>query len=241
MTEVVVNALDALADRAAAELARAHAAAVEANRSCVVVLSGGSVGDRFFSRLAAQRLDWSRCEFFWADERAVPPDAPDSNYLLARQRWFEPAHVPPDRVHRMQAERPDADRAADEYANALARAAGLPPVPDFVLLGVGPDGHIASLFPGHPQLDDTERIALIERQSPKPPSTRMTLSLPVLAGARTTIVAAFGAEKAGVIDEALEDPRSALPVARLLRAARRAIVLVDTDLAAARAQFTRPS
>ncbi|MGH7729826.1 MAG: 6-phosphogluconolactonase [Candidatus Eiseniibacteriota bacterium] len=191
-----------------------------------IALPGGSVASQCFPRLAALALDWSRIEFFWVDERAVPPTSPESNYAAARNLWLEPARVPGERVHRMPGEADDLERAAREYAGELQGIAGTPPRLDCVLLGVGPDGHVASLFPGHPALLDGRPVLAIE-DAPKPPPRRLSLSLPVLAGAARVAIVAFGEEKAEVIREALEDARSMLPVARVVRSARRCALLLD--------------
>jgi 6-phosphogluconolactonase len=100
-----------------------------------------------------------------------------------------------------------------------------------VLLGVGPDGHVCSLFPGHPLLDEQHRFVAAILDSPKPPPRRLTLTLPALAAARLLVVAAFGEATAAVMREALEDPKSGLPVALALRGAKQALVLLDAAAA----------
>ncbi|HTJ61431.1 MAG TPA: 6-phosphogluconolactonase, partial [Candidatus Saccharimonadales bacterium] len=130
-------------------------------------------------------------------------------------------------------EDPDPERAARDYAETLRFVLGSPPVLDLALLGVGEDGHIASLFPGRPALHAIEPHVLVEEASPKPPPLRLTLSLDVLAGAREVIVAAFGTPKAAAMAEALQDPESELPLALLLRRAPRATVMLDEEAASA--------
>jgi 6-phosphogluconolactonase len=192
-----------------------------------LALPGGSVATTFFPRLARTTVDWSRTDFFWGDERAVPPDDAQSNYSLARRLWLEPAAVPSERIHRMKADAPDLDRAAGEYADELTRATGTPPRLDLVLLGVGPDGHVCSLFPGHPLLKEDRLFVAAVMDSPKPPPRRLTLTLPTLAAAEWVVVAALGEAKAAVIREALEEPDSPLPVALAARRARRCLFLLD--------------
>jgi 6-phosphogluconolactonase len=176
-------------------------------------------------------LDWSRVDFFWGDERAVGPDHPDSNYGLARRLLLERITVDPGRVHRIPAESGELSQAADEYAATLLRALGDPPRLDLALLGVGPDGHVCSLFPAHPLLDDETRWVAPVFDSPKPPPSRITLTLRTLAAADVVGVAAFGEAKAEVVRAALEDEASPLPLARVTRAAKSAVFLVDFDWA----------
>ncbi|HUG53628.1 MAG TPA: 6-phosphogluconolactonase [Vicinamibacteria bacterium] len=196
-----------------------------------IALAGGSVATTFFPRLATLPLDWSATHFFWGDERAVPPEHPDSNYGLARSLWLEPAGVPATSVHRMEAEAADPVRAAAEYEAVLERLAGRPPRLDVALLGVGPDGHVCSLFPGHPLLEERDRRVALVEDSPKPPPRRLTLTLPAVVQSRLVIVAVLGRGKAEVVRAALEDPDSALPVALVARQAAEALFLLDPEAA----------
>jgi 6-phosphogluconolactonase len=196
-----------------------------------VALPGGSVATAFLPRLGRARVDWPRADLFWGDERAVPPDHPDSNFGLAWSLWLEKAALPKDRIHRMSAEDADLDAAARAYESILVERAGSPPALDLVLLGVGPDGHVCSLFPGDRLLDEKTRLVAAIRDSPKPPPSRLTLTLPVLAAARLLVVAAFGETKAAVMRDALENPSSPLPVALALRGAKKALVLLDPPAA----------
>jgi 6-phosphogluconolactonase len=192
-----------------------------------IALPGGSVATSCFPALAAASVDWSRTDFFWGDERAVPPDHPESNYGLARRLWLEPAGVPGSRVHRMNAEAPDIDAAAAAYARDMAGVLGSPARLDLALLGVGPDGHVCSLFPGHPLLEEGALQVAAVHDSPKPPPRRVTLTLAALATSRLVVVVATGAAKAAVVREAATDPASRLPLALALRGAPRALLLLD--------------
>src|SRR5262249_28776885 len=138
----------------------------------------------------------------------------------------------PARIHRMHGEDPDLDAAAAAYARDLTHTLGGRPL-DLVLLGMGPDGHVCSLFPGHPALDEPARTVLPIEASPKPPPSRLTLTLVALAGAPLVCVAAFGAEKASAMREALESPASRLPVALAARGGRRMLFLLDPAAAGA--------
>ncbi|MGH9145841.1 MAG: 6-phosphogluconolactonase, partial [Vicinamibacterales bacterium] len=113
----------------------------------------------------------------------------------------------------------------------LRTIAGSPPRVDMILLGVGPDGHVCSLFPGHPALDESSRLVVAVTDSAKPPPRRLTLTLPALAGTSLLVIAAFGNEKAAIVREALENPDSSLPVARAARQSRRTLFLLDPGAA----------
>ena len=193
-----------------------------------VALPGGSVAVNTFFALSSLELDWQRLHFFWADERAVDPSDPESNYGTARRTWLEPARIPAHAIHRMQADSGDLDRAAASYSDELARLLGSPPRLDYVLLGVGPDGHVASLFPGHAVLAEESRWVAAVLDAPKPPPRRLTLTMPVLANAARLVVVAYGTSKAAVLRDAIERPDSTLPVALVLRRAKRPLVLADS-------------
>jgi 6-phosphogluconolactonase len=229
--EVIVQSAPALAETFARRVERAAAAAVAARGAFSIALSGGSVAEAFLPRLARAPLDASRLQVFWGDERAVPPDHPDSNYALARSLWLGPAGIPAAGIHRMAGEAADRGAAARAYEDELRRVLGDPPRLDLALLGVGPDGHVASLFPGHPLLGESQRFAAAVEDAPKPPPRRLTLTLPAFAAARLVVVAALGAGKAPAIAEALADEASALPVAQVTRLAARTLFLLDPEAA----------
>ena len=199
-------------------------------RALSLVLPGGSVAQRFLPVLAEARVDWAWVDFFWGDERAVPEDHPESNYRLADELLIGRVAIDRARVHRMPADAADLDGGAKAYEAELVRVLGEPPRFDVVLVGVGPDGHVCSLFPGHAALRETSRRVVAVTDSPKPPRERLTLTLAALAGAEI-YVAAFGAAKADVVREALTNPRSPLPVALAARAGSRAVFMLDADAA----------
>jgi 6-phosphogluconolactonase len=142
--------------------------------------------------------------------------------------------MPPERVHPMPADAPDLERAAAAYADEMVRILRSPPRLDLVLLGAGPDGHVCSLFPGHPLLREEGRFVAALEDAPKPPPRRLTLTLPALAAAELVVVAAFGEAKARALREAAGDPESSLPLALVLRRTRRALILADPAAAALR-------
>jgi 6-phosphogluconolactonase len=227
LPEVIVDRAEELPGRLAPRLL-AEARRARAERGFfAMALPGGSVADTFFPRLAQLPLDWSRTAFFWGDERAVPASDPDSNYGKARTRWLEPARVPAASVHPMPADATDLEGSAAAYADEMVHILGAPPRLDLVLLGVGPDGHVCSLFPGHRLLrEDRLWVAAVE-DSPKPPPRRLTLTLPTLAAADLVVVAAIGPSKAAAVRAALHDAQSTLPLALVARRARHALFLLD--------------
>jgi 6-phosphogluconolactonase len=224
---VVIDTPEALArvfaDRFAAE-ARA-AITVRGQFSCA--LPGGSVAETFFPVLARAPVAWDQVEFFWGDERAVGPDDPDSNYGLAKRLLLDRVRADSRRVHRIAGEGGNLEAAARAYEEEMVRALGDPPRIHLIALGLGPEGHVCSLFPDHPLLRERVRRVAAITDSPKPPPRRITFTMLPLELAGTICVAGFGDSKAAAIREAVEAPDSQIPVALALRAARRALVLVD--------------
>ena len=232
--EVVVDSPDRLAETLAARFEQEAERALAARGRFALALPGGSVARTFFPRLARVAVDWSHTDFFWGDERAVPPTDAESNYALARALWLEPAGVPDARIHRMKAEGADLAAAAATAEDEMAAVLGTPPRLDLVILGVGEDGHVCSLFPGHPLLSEARRFVAAIEDAPKPPPRRLTLTLPALATANLVVVAALGAGKARAMEDALDNPSSASPLARVLHTARASLVLLDPAAASQR-------
>jgi 6-phosphogluconolactonase len=215
------------------ELARRFTAIVERRFEELgrvsLALPGGSAAEAFCPALAEARVRWRDVDLFWCDERAVPPDHPDSNYRIASELLLSRVDADPARVHRMRADLPDLAAAAVEYERRIVRASGAPPHVDVALVGVGPDGHVCSLFPDHAALAETSRLVVPIVDAPKPPPRRLTLTLPALAGA-IVVIAAFDRSKARAIHEALNDPGSTLPVTRAAQIARHAIFLLGPTI-----------
>ncbi|MCA1561487.1 MAG: 6-phosphogluconolactonase [Acidobacteria bacterium] len=226
--EILVDTAESLAETFAVRFTETAGRAIAERGQFSLALPGGSVAATFFPRLARVQVDWSRVSFFWGDERAVPPTHPDSNYAVAERVWLRPAAVPATQIHRMPADAADLEGAADAHAEELVRVLGSPPALDLALLGMGPDGHVCSLFPDHPLLQENRRWVAAIVDSPKPPPRRLTLTLPVLAAARQVVLVATGAAKAEAVRSMLRDPDSRLPAAIVLRAAGdRGVVLLD--------------
>jgi 6-phosphogluconolactonase len=227
---------EATATRAAVEIARAVEQAREQRGVAHLALSGGSTPKRAYELLADALQDWEGVEIWFADERCVRPEDAESNYRLAAETLLRPAKIDPARVHRMEGELGPEEGAA-RYADALRahvssdldRSTPAPialPVLDLIALGIGPDGHVASLFPGAPTLDAGEQaICLGVHESPKPPPERITLSLAVLRAARRCLLLATGAGKADAIAAALAEPTQHVPASLLVR--ERLTVIVD--------------
>jgi 6-phosphogluconolactonase len=221
---------EAVARRAAAEVAR-HLQRARAERGVAhVALSGGTTPARTYELLAGESADWAGVEVWFADERCVGPGDEQSNYRLACETLLRGAEVPPERVHRMEGEL-GPEEGAQRYALALAEHVscgdGDLPVLDLIVLGIGPDGHVASLFPGAPTLNPGEQaLCLGVHDSPKPPPERITLSLAVLRAAGRCLLLATGASKADAVSAMLAEPSHHVP-ASLLRRERLTVIIDD--------------
>ena len=174
-----------------AEAAAAEIADVLRGGAQTLVLAGGTTPRRSYELLAELDVQWGRVTVLFGDERCVPPDHPDSNYRMVKESLLD--RVAPATVYRMPAEL-GPDEGADAYAEVVANVAPL----DLVLLGVGEDGHVASLFPGHPLLRASGLTAGI-RDSPKPPPERVTLTLEAIRDAGRVLIIATGAGKADAV------------------------------------------
>jgi 6-phosphogluconolactonase len=204
-----------LARAVAARLVTALVDAQAARGTASVVLTGGGIGIASLRELAASpardAIDWPALDVWWGDERFLPAGHPERNETQARETLLDTVDVDPARVRPMGAsdgaDGDDLDAAADRYAAQLAAAArpedhGPAPTFDVLLLGIGPDGHIASLFPEAPALYD-ERVVVPVRGAPKPPPTRLSLSLTAINAAREVWLITAGEEKAGAVRMAL--------------------------------------
>jgi len=235
---------EAVARAAAEEIVEAGSRAIEERGRFTVALAGGSTPRRTYELLAdpaapfGERLRWDGTHAFFGDERHVPPDHPDSNYRMAREALLD--RVAMASVHRMHGEERQAAAAAASYEAELRRFFGLasagdaPPRLDLVLLGLGPDGHTASLFPGSAALDERRRWAVapfVERLG----AHRITLTLPVLDRTREVLFLVSGAEKADALAQVLTPaPGSAPPPAARVRPERGALVWIVDRAAASR-------
>lgn len=187
-----------------------------------VALSGGSTPLEMFDHLGApaarHQWPWHQLELFWGDERPVPPDHPDSNYGQARRRWLDHVPVPPEHIHPWPGlGHISPEESARQYAATLEAVLGPRPAMDLTWLGVGPEGHTASLFPGSPALNRAEWTAAPYVASKA--STRLTLTPAALNLSRRLVFLARGADKAAIVRKAFSDPTAGLPVQSLAPAA----------------------
>ncbi len=195
---------------AAEEVVRAANDAVAKRGRFTIALSGGSTPKSLFNLLATNArtvLPWDRTLFFWGDERHVPPTDPDSNYRMADEAMLSKIPVAKENVFRMAAENPDAAAVAEAYEQTLRKVfelqPGQVPVFDLILLGMGPDGHTASLFPGTDGLQEKSRL-VIANWVEKLKTSRLTFTLPVLNAARCVAFLVSGTDKAPALHAVLE-------------------------------------
>lgn len=204
----VFDDLGALARAAAEEIAKSAEEAIAERGRFTIALSGGSTPRPVYRLLAKEpRIDWSRVHVFWGDERHVPPDHPESNFGMAHEELLSKVPIPLDNIHRMRAENPNAERAAEEYAWTLRSAfdcnEGEWPRFDLVLMGIGEDGHTASLFPGSDAVREQSRLVIapwVEKLN----TFRITLTAPVFNHARLALFLVSGEEKADALKAVLE-------------------------------------
>jgi 6-phosphogluconolactonase len=233
---------ETVAQRTAAHVARQLQSAFERRGVAHLALSGGTTPGRTYELLGAVPEQVQGIEVWFADERCVGPEDEESNYRLAVETLLAGGAIAPERVHRMLGEL-GPDEGARLYAQELERGltgggrdAGGVPVLDLILLGIGPDGHVASLFPGAATLDaGEEEVCLGVSDSPKPPPERITLSLAVLRAARECVLIATGASKADALAAALGEPSRHVP-ASLLRRERLTVIADDAAAPAAPSQ-----
>ena len=219
--ELVVN--DVPADVLVPRLEALARESIAARGRFAIALPGGSVATSCFPRFALADVDWGKTHFFWGDDRAVPASHPDSNYGVAKKLWLDVIEDRKPIVHRMEAEDPKLDQAARRYEHVLRENGPI----DLALLGMGPDGHVCSLFPGHALLEEAEKLVAPIFDSPKPPPRRITLTFPALFAAEQVIVVAIGEAKAELARQVQTDASSPLPVARALRGARSGMLVLD--------------
>ena len=237
---------DILAKAVAARLVTRLVDACAASGHAAVVLTGGGIGTRVLAELAAaparDAVDWRQVDFWWGDERFAPAGDPDRNETGARAALLDQLDISPGQVHAMPGpDGPDGDdpeAAARRYAGSLQAAAqpgdvvGVPSF-DVLMLGIGPEGHVASLFPGMPALDEQERTVVAVHGAPKPPPTRLSLTLPAIRAARDVWILASGQEKAAAVGLALSAAGPAPVPAAGARGREQTLFLLDRAAAAA--------
>jgi 6-phosphogluconolactonase len=242
-TVVVHRSADLLAQAAAARLVTRLVDAQSSGRPASLVLTGGGIAARTYAAVADSpahaAVDWARLDLWWGDERFLPAGDPERNETQARETLLDRVPVDPSRVHPMPASGSagtvDPDDAAAAYAGELRAATrhedhGVVPAFDVLLLGVGPDGHVASLFPEHPELYD-ERAVTAVRGAPKPPPTRLSMTMPTLRSAREVWFVVSGPDKARAVRLALSGAGMMQVPAAGVRGRQRTLWLLDRDAA----------
>lgn len=201
----------------------------------LVALPGGRIAPRLFAAIVelvrGRRLAIAQVHFFWGDERCVPPGDQESNFRVANDFLFSPLGIGSSQIHRIRGELPPGVAAAEAEAElvglAPANESGLP-VLDLVLLGMGEDGHVASLFPGEPEQTTSSRAVFRPVTAPKPPPARITLGYGTLAAARAVWVLASGSGKTEALRRSLQG--TSTPLGRLVKLRRSTRILTDVRL-----------
>jgi len=244
--------LEALSEAAAEFICTEAQECQEARGLFTLVLAGGKTPELLYQNLVQPsfnvRMPWSHTHFFWGDERCVSPDHPDSNFGMVSRALISKVPIPPQNVHRIEAENGTPGEAAKAYERTLRRFFGPAgngnstpssslqeqrfPSFDLVMLGVGKDGHTASLFPGDPVVEEQERwVAAVPNPRGSPPVPRVTLTLPVINRAKCVLFLVSGAEKRDVVRLVINDPQAPsrfYPAARV-RPQGRLVWLLDEE------------
>lgn len=223
---VVVADLPALADEAAARIERVALDAPPGGRA-TIALAGGGTPKAAYQQLAGRCPPWGRVEFFFGDERCVPPDAEGSNYGMAREALLDRIPLRLSQVHRVLGELEPEEAARRAEEDLRASVPGSPfPVFDLMLLGMGPDGHTASLFPGAPEVEEAERLAVPVHRAEMPQPWRVSMTLPVINASRRILMVVSGLEKAPMVRRAIAGDRD-IPAGRLRPAGRLTWLLTE--------------
>jgi 6-phosphogluconolactonase len=226
----------AVAETTAARLLVATADAVATRGEAHVVLTGGGIGVATLDRAAASPLadviDWTSVHVWWGDERFLPVGDPHRNEAQAQRALLTRLRLPEENIHRVAS--PDlvsgAVKAAEAYARELAEFGDPAPAFDVLLLGLGSDGHVASLFPGRPEVAIDATTVVAVEDAPKPPPSRVTMTLPTINGAREVWIIAAGAEKAAAVARARARGH-AIP-GGMVHGTKRTLWLIDAAAAA---------
>lgn len=248
-----VGTRDTMAEQMVRLIAESARTSIQARDVFTLAIPGGSIADAVIPLLIVQDLPWEKVHLFWVDERVVPLTDVHSNAGHAFRLWqgshlasathvhvmfgdpgnFQRSDETEDTTASISATAADMNVAVNHYSRLLEEVCGVPVALDVALLGVGEDGHIASLFPDHASAFDVQHTVIAVTDSPKPPAERLSLSYGVLANAREVIVAAFGDGKAFAMQQALENGQSQLPVARIIREAKSVHTFLDAESASA--------
>ena len=239
------SSLEDLSRAAAEYICEIAERAIKVRGIFTFVLSGGTTPRLLYEDLTkepyASRVDWQHTHLFWGDERCVPPDNPDSNFSLAYETLISKVDVPPANIHRIPARAGSPQAAAEEYEKTLreffqaaAESDSIISFPSFdlVLLGMGLDGHTASLFPGDAALGEkTSWVVAVEGTSASPPVPRITLTFPVINEAKCVLFLASGSSKLQVLQEILNNPHTVTYPAAQVQPSGKLLWFIDEGLA----------
>jgi 6-phosphogluconolactonase len=209
MTVVIYPDADTLSHEAARHVVRVANESIVTHGRFTLALAGGSTPKKLYTLLASEpyrdQINWALVEVFWSDERCVAPDSEDSNYHLAEEVLLSKVPIPANQIHRMPADATDRDAAALAYTEEIRRVFGTDGIPSFDLLqlGLGPEGHTASLFPHQASLKELRRLVM-PVDVPKPPPPRLTFTPPLLNAAAHILFLVTGQDKADAVQAILE-------------------------------------
>jgi len=236
----VVNAL-------ANFIIKAQKDALEKKDRFTIALSGGSLPKMLNGLVDSSSVKWDKWQVFYADERVVPLDHPDSNHALCKKELFSKVPIPETNIHHIDPSLlNDLEELSDEYEQQLIKEFAQKdsarfPVFDVILLGMGPDGHTASLFPGHELLSESDRWVAYIEDSPKPPPSRITFTFPVINHASKVVFVATGASKVEILCTVLDKPEEGLPSSRVKAAQPGQVFWFVDDAASAGTKYQRTS
>ena len=209
MNIAIYSDLETLSHEAAKYVVQVAQESIAAHGRFTFALSGGNTPKKLYALLATEpyrsQIDWALVELFWSDERCVAPDSPDCNFKLAQDVMLSSLPIPPNQVHRVPADEEDRDAASTAYTQEMQRVFQTDGVPalDLIQLGMGPEGHTASLFPHQASLSETQRLVM-PVTVPKPPPPRLTFTPPLLNAAIHVLFLVTGADKAEAVQEVIE-------------------------------------
>jgi len=237
-TDVVVDAL-------ASFILKAQKEAIEKKDRFTVALSGGSLPKMLKGLIPLPGIKWDKWQVFYADERIVPLDHPDSNHALCSKELFSEIPLPQNNIHAIDYSlADDLEELSDEYERQLIKEFAQKdsarfPVFDLILLGMGPDGHTASLFPGHELLTESDRWVAYVEDSPKPPPKRITFTFPAINHALRVVFVATGSSKVSTLSTVLDKPEEGLPSSRVKPAQPGQVYWFVDDAASAGTKYQR--
>ncbi|KAG6861208.1 hypothetical protein C0995_002557 [Termitomyces sp. Mi166 len=236
---------DALLDGLAAFIIKAQRDSLDKKGRFTIALSGGSLPKMLAGLVDNPAVKWDKWQVFYVDERVVPLDHPDSNHLASSTHLFSKVPIPKQNIHTIDTTLlDDLEELSDAYEKELIREFAQKdsarfPIFDLILLGMGPDGHTASLFPGHDLLAEEDRWVAYIEDSPKPPPKRITFTYPVINHASRVVFVATGKEKVDILSQVLDHPEKGLPSARVRPVYPGHLYWFVDDAASAKVQYPR--